>query len=199
MAKTLAFSVTAALGIALAACSGNATDTEENVLTANEVGTVDPMANTAMGGMNDSAAAAMPAADYVTQAAASDMFEIRSSELAADKAESAEVKELAQMLITDHTRSSNELKTIAASMQPQLDVPAALPAAMQSQIDQLEGASGAEFDRLYATQQVQAHQQALDLHRRYAEAGDAAQLKTFAERTAGVIEGHLERAQQLAR
>lgn len=199
MAKTLAFSVTAALGIALAACSGNATDTEENVLTANEVGTVDPMANTAMGGMNDSAAAAMPAADYVTQAAASDMFEIRSSELAADKAESAEVKELARMLITDHTRSSNELKTIAASMQPQLDVPAALPAAMQSQIDQLEGASGAEFDRLYATQQVQAHQQALDLHRRYAEAGDAAQLKTFAERTAGVIEGHLERAQQLAR
>lgn len=199
MAKTLAFSVTAALGIALAACSGNATDTEENVLTANEVGTVDPMANTAMGGMNDSAAAALPAADYVTQAAASDMFEIRSSELAADKAESAEVKELARMLITDHTRSSNELKTIAASMQPQLDVPAALPAAMQSQIDQLEGASGAEFDRLYATQQVQAHQQALDLHRRYAEAGDAAQLKTFAERTAGVIEGHLERAQQLAR
>lgn len=199
MAKTLAFSVTAALGLALAACSGNATDTEENVLTANEVGTVDPMANTAMGGMNDSAAAALPAADYVTQAAASDMFEIRSSELAADKAESAEVKELARMLITDHTRSSNELKTIAASMQPQLDVPAALPAAMQSQIDQLEGASGAEFDRLYATQQVQAHQQALDLHRRYAEAGDAAQLKTFAERTAGVIEGHLERAQQLAR
>jgi putative membrane protein len=199
MAKTLAFSATAALGLALAACSGNDTDTQDEVLTANELATVDPMANTAMGGMNDSAMAAMPAADYVTQAAASDMFEIRSSELAANNAESAAVKDFARMMITDHTRSSNELKTIAASMQPPLPIPTTLPPDMQSRLDQLEDANGAEFDRLYAAQQAQAHQQALDLHRRYAESGDAAQLKTFAGQTADVVQGHLERAQQLAR
>lgn len=192
MSKTISFATAAAVSFALAACGG--AETQEDVLTTNELTTLDPMADNMAAGTD---MAAVTAPDYVTQAAASDMFEIQSSELAANNAENPQVKDFARMMIADHTKSSNELKTLAASMQPQMTVPAALPPEMQSKIDQLKDANGADFDRMYLSQQIPAHEQALQLHRSYAQSGTEPQLKTFAQKTADVVQGHLTQAQQL--
>ena len=67
----------------------------------------------------------------------------------------------------------------------------------QALIRQLEGAEGAAFDRLYLQQQVTAHQQAVDMVRSYADAGDNARLQHWAAGALPVLQGHLQMAMQL--
>lgn len=200
MRNTLLVASVATLSLALAGCGRSNEQAADNAAATNEVGTIDNMGDANMADANAMAAAPAPASaqDYATQAAAADQFEIESSKLAADQAEDAKIKAFAKMLVADHTKSSNELKTIAASLKPALTVTPTLRPDMQSKLDALKDVKGADFDRLYATQQVAAHQEALALHQGFASAGQDAQLKTFASKTADVVQKHLTEAQGLA-
>ena len=64
-------------------------------------------------------------------------------------------------------------------------------------LDQLRKASGDEFDRLYVTIQVQAHQEAVSLFQNYAQNGDNQQLKQWAQKTLPDLQNHLQEAQKL--
>jgi putative membrane protein len=66
-------------------------------------------------------------------------------------------------------------------------------------VQQLQGTQGAEFDRVFAQQQLQSHQTAVELFRAYAQSGDNAQLKQWAAQTLPSLEEHLRQAQQLQR
>jgi putative membrane protein len=196
MSKTLSISTVAAVSFALAACGGGNT-AQDNVATVNEVGSIDdPMGN--MAGDNGMTMTALTAQDYATKAAESDQFEIQSSQLAANQAESADVKNFARMMIADHTKTTNELKTITASLQPPVTIAPTLRPDMQSKLDQLKDVRGSEFDSLYMTQQVAGHEEALALHRDFAANGQEAQLKTFAQNTSAAVQKHLTEAQQLS-
>lgn len=140
---------------------------------------------------------AMAASDYVANAAVGDLYEIEAARVAQQKSPTEEVKALAEMISTDHAKSSADLQTAIAQSGESLTAPTALPADKQALIDALNAASAAAFDGLYLTQQVQAHQQALTLHQSYAQNGDAASLKAFASATAPVIQRHLDQVRQL--
>jgi len=143
---------------------------------------------------------ALPRADipsFVESAAASDMYEIEAGKLGSDKASNPDVKSFAEMLVTDHTKSSAEMKAAASQARPGLTPLAALPADKQAKIDALKAASGEEFDRLFLTQQVEAHTAALQLLEAYASGGEAQSLKDFAAKTAPVVKAHLEKAKSL--
>ena len=136
---------------------------------------------------------------YVAKAAASDMYEIRSSELAMERARRPELREFARMLVADHRRTS-ELVMAAARADGLPPPPAMLEPAQRTMIRQLERARGGmAFDRAYANQQVIAHQQALALHRNYARRGDGPELRRVAASAVPIIEGHLMQARRLAR
>ena len=64
-------------------------------------------------------------------------------------------------------------------------------------LEQLRNASGDQFDRLYATIQVQAHQEAVSLFQNYAQNGDNPQLKQWAQKTLPDLQKHLQEAQKL--
>ncbi|MBP0441330.1 DUF4142 domain-containing protein [Tianweitania sediminis] len=132
--------------------------------------------------------------EFATMAASSDMLEIQSSELALQKAQNAEVKEFAQMMINDHTKASQELK--AAASQDGVTVPAEMLPKHAEQVQALNGASAAEFDEAYMDAQVAAHEEALNLMQTYAQNGEGA-TKAHAAKTAPVIEMHLEHAKKL--
>ncbi len=78
-------------------------------------------------------------------------------------------------------------------------MPATLDQQHQALLRRLQGAQGAEFDRLFAQQQLQSHQAAVDLFRAYAQSGDDARLKQWASQTLPSLEEHLREAQQLQR
>lgn len=143
------------------------------------------------------AAAPMTAADFVTKAASTDMFEIAEAKMARNKAASADVKKFAAMMIADHTKSTAGLKAAIAKSGQTLTPPAALAGDMQSKVDDLAKTTGADFDKAYVSQQVDAHTTALGVMRDYAASGDTPALKDFAGSTAPVVQTHLDMAQKL--
>ena len=139
----------------------------------------------------------MTAADFVTKAASTDMFEITEAKMAEKKATSPDIKAFAAMMIKDHTKSTADLKAAIAKSGQSLPPPAALPADMQSKVDDLVKTSGADFDKTYVTQQVDAHTTALGVMQGYAMAGDVPALKDFAGATSKVVHNHLDMADKL--
>ena len=134
-------------------------------------------------------------AGFGQAAAVSDMYEIESSKLALQRSKSAEVKQFAQMMIDAHTATSNQLKPLLmkANVQP----PAALDDRRKGMMENLTGASEADFDGRYLNQQTNAHQEALILMRGYAKDGDNAEIKQFAAATAPKVEEHLNHVKML--
>lgn len=149
------------------------------------------------------AAAAMPgdmtptaAQPYMMMAGASDLFEIQSSQIALQKSQNPEVRRFAQMLVDHHTQTTATLmqQAQAAGMTPP---PPELMPRQRAMIAQLNAADAASFDRVYLTQQVPAHQEALALHGNYAQRGDTPQLRTAAQGAVPIVQQHLTEAQRM--
>jgi putative membrane protein len=133
-------------------------------------------------------------ADFVKEAAVGDIFEIQSSQLAAQRANEA-TKAFASQMITDHQKTANELKSMVQS--GKADIPLDLDSSHQKMLDKLKGLNGADFTKQYCKDQVSAHKDAVSLFKRYAEGGDDAALKDWAGKTLPDLERHLEMAQNL--
>lgn len=143
-------------------------------------------------GINSALGISPSTADFVKQVAVSDMFEIESSKLAAEKADAA-TKAFAQQMIKDHTKTSTELKGIAQGA----EIPTAMDSSHQSKLDKLKGLSGPDFTKQYRSDQVSAHKDAVSLFERYANGGDNEKLKAWAAKTLPDLKHHLEMAQNL--
>lgn len=178
---------TATLGaLLLAACQQSGTSVSNNQTQGVTDETI--VENSAAANMTGAAASAMDQA-YVQNAAASDMFEIQSSQLALERGVSPAVKTYAQMMIDEHGKSSNELKTAAQGAG--IAVPATLPADKQAKIDALRGLSGEAFDRQYLADQRTGHQETLAKVNEYIAAAQPGPLKDHASRLTGVVQKHL--------
>ena len=147
-------------------------------------------------GVNSLIGVAPSSQDFVTQAAISDLFEIQSSQLAAERSDEA-TKAYAKKMIADHEKVSGELKDVIKSGQIKLDVPTALDSTHQGKLDKLKGLQGADFTKQYHDDQVTAHKTATDLYQRYGDGGDNAALKAFAVKTKPHLDEHLKMAQDL--
>jgi putative membrane protein len=135
---------------------------------------------------------------YLAQAGSSDQFEIQSSQLALQASQNAAVRNLANMFIADHTRSTQMLMSAAQSAGVPAPPPTLLPP-QQAMLDQLRSAgSGPTFDQAFQQIQIQAHQQALMLHQNYAAQGDVPALRTVAGQIVPVVQGHLQALQSMS-
>jgi putative membrane protein len=137
------------------------------------------------------------AQEFVMMAASSDMFEIQSSTIALEKAQSEEVKEFAQQMIDDHTKASTELKAAVESSEKDLEVPESMLEKHQEQVEALNSASGSAFDAAYLEAQTAAHEEAVALMTSYAKGGEEAELKAHAAKAQPIVEMHLEHVQKL--
>lgn len=135
--------------------------------------------------------------DFVTEAANSDLFEIESSHLALQKASDQGTKDFARTMITDHGKTSAELKSLVASGATKAKLPTALDSSHQSMLDKLQSLSGDDFTKQYHDDQVQGHEDAVDLFKRYAKGGKDEKLKDWAQKTLPTLKHHLQMAQAL--
>ncbi|MFL9827225.1 DUF4142 domain-containing protein [Rhodoplanes sp. SY1] len=140
--------------------------------------------------------AGVSTADFVRRAALGDMFEIQSSQLAREKAD-REGRAFSNTMIQAHTKTSNELKSLVQSGKVQAEVPTGLDQAHTQKLEQLRGLSGDAFEKAYQQMQVQAHQDAVALFTSYAQSGDNAELKQWAEKTLPELKQHLGMAEKL--
>lgn len=148
-------------------------------------------------GVNSALGISPTTQDFITQAAISDLFEIESSRLAVERATDAPTKTFAQQMITDHTKTTSELKGLLTTANLQVTPPAALDAAHQKKLDRLKGLNGADFTKAYHEMQEDAHEAAVSLFKRYASGGDVPALKDWAGRTLPALQHHLKMADEL--
>lgn len=184
-------SVLLAVSIAALALSG----CKKNDTPASDVAATTAAANDAM--VPEPAAATSPDQAFANDAAASDAFEIQSSQLIASKGQADKVKRYAAAMIKAHTDSTAKLKTAAASASPAITPQPALTPMQQQTLDALSAKSGADLDTTYAKAQVEAHQMTLDKLKAYSAAGGQATLKTFATGLIPVVTAHLNMAKAL--
>jgi putative membrane protein len=123
------------------------------------------------------------------------MFEIQSSQLAAAQAQGAGVKAFASQMVTDHTKTSSDLKPLA--QQANVPIPSALDSSHQSMLDKLRSLKGEDFTKQYLDDQVSAHKAAVSLFKRYGNGGDNQQIKSWASSTLPTLQHHLDMAQKL--
>lgn len=139
--------------------------------------------------------AKMDADEFVKKAAMGGMFEVQSSQIALDQAESDHVRTFAQEMVNDHEAANETLKSIAA--QAGIEVPAQLDQKHQAKLEKLQAAD-ANFEKQYVNMQVEAHDTAIKLYETYARDGDNEALKEFAQQTLPTLEEHHEDLSQLA-
>lgn len=134
---------------------------------------------------------------FVMTAAQGDLFEIASSQLALERAQSQEVKDFAQQMITDHTNTTEQLTPIAAELG--VTPPTEMAPMQQFMVAHLQTLQGANFDTAYMRHQVLSHQSAVEAFTTAAAGGVQNQsLVNFASQNLPTIEQHLTVAQQMA-
>jgi putative membrane protein len=146
-------------------------------------------------GVNSALGIAPKTEDFIKEAATSDMLEIGASKLAEQKGNADEKKFAAQM-ITDHTKTSSELKSMISGDMKRT-IPTALDDSSQKKLDKLRDAKPEDFASEYDPMQVSAHKDAVSLFERYAKEGDDPKLKDWAGKTLPALQHHLEMAQDM--
>jgi putative membrane protein len=146
-------------------------------------------------GVNSALGIAPKTEDFIKEAAMSDMLEIEAAKVAQQKGD-ADDKKFADMMITDHTKTSSELKSLTPA-DLKAAIPASLDASYQKKVDKLRDTKPEDFASEYDSMQVSAHKDAVSLFERYAKGGDNAALKDWAGKTLPALQHHLEMAQKL--
>jgi putative membrane protein len=147
-------------------------------------------------GVNSTLGISPTTQDFVTEAAIGDMFEIRSSQLAVQRADGP-TKAFAQLMIADHQKTSAELKAMIDAKTVNATVPADLDATHKKMLDKLGALNGADFIKQYHDDQANAHKGAVSLFKRYGEKGDNAPLKNWAAQTEMALAHHLDMAKEM--
>lgn len=135
--------------------------------------------------------------EFVQKAAMSDMYEAEAGKIASQKGQSDAVKQFGQKMTEAHTQTTEELKGIVQAEKIKVDLPTKLDGKHRRLIDDLNAATGADFDKTYVKQQIKVHGKAEELFENYADDGDNAAVKAFAAKTLPIIKQHLEEAKKL--
>jgi putative membrane protein len=130
--------------------------------------------------------------DFAVTAADGAMLEVQLGQLAKTNASSPEVKKFAQMMVTEHSKANDELKTIA--QQKNISLPATLGEDHQKKYEDLAKKKGLEFDKEYMDFMVKDHEDDLDAFEKQAEDGNDPELKSWAANKVSTLRNHLDMA-----
>ncbi|GAB3523258.1 DUF4142 domain-containing protein, partial [Emticicia fontis] len=134
-------------------------------------------------------------AELVVDLAGGGMFEVELAKVAVKKATSSEVKKFAQMMIDDHSKANDELKTLASNKN--IVLPTTLPDAHQKTLNEVSEKSGKDFDKKYMDEMVDDHKKDIDKFQKLADKGNDADLKAFASKTLPTLNHHKEEAERI--
>ncbi len=198
MRQLLLRSIAVAALVAVAACGQKADEQRPESQDQETTNIAQDVAGAATG-VATGAAGAMSTEAFVRDAAISGMYEIEAAKLALQRSQSPDVKAAAQMILRDHEAADKALKALVAGGKAPGPLPTALDERRKGMLDNLKGASAADFDDRYLDQQTMAHHEALLAFNGYSAAGDNPDLKAFAAQTAPKLEAHAESVTRLDR
>ena len=129
---------------------------------------------------------------FVQKAAQGGIAEVQLGQLAAQHAQSEEVKQFGQRMAGDHSAANNKLQQLAS--QKGITVPTDMEASSRREYDKLQKLSGAQFDREYMSAMVSDHNKDVKEFRSEAKTAKDPDIKAFASSTLPTLEDHLKAA-----
>ena len=127
---------------------------------------------------------------FLTEAASGGMAEVELGKIASSKAQNADVKKFAAMMVTDHSKANDDLKALA--VKKNITVPATPIAKHEAVIQKLQGLSGAEFDKAYVDDMLEDHEKDVAEFEKQSQSNPDADVKAFAAKTLPTLKKHLE-------
>jgi putative membrane protein len=123
--------------------------------------------------------------------------EVDLGKLAQQKSRNTQVRDFAAMMVRDHTKAAEELKTVAT--RANIDMAQIDPDAGDNKDvhDRLAKLSGMEFDREYMQMMVDKHEKTVNELEDKAEGADNDHVKQWAARTLPTVKKHLEQARAI--
>jgi putative membrane protein len=134
---------------------------------------------------------------FVTKAAQGGMAEVELGQLASQNAESQEVKDFGQRMVTDHSKANDQLKQLAE--QKGVTLATDLPAKEKATKDKLSKLKGEQFDRAYMKHMVMDHQKDVAEFKKASTSAKDPDVKNFASQTLPTLEDHLKEAQKVSK
>lgn len=131
---------------------------------------------------------------FAQAAAEGNIMEIRLGELAQTNGLTAEVKSLGTMMVTDHTKANDELKTLAAKKN--ISLPSGMSEKAQKHYDMLAKKQGRDFDKAYSKCMVHDHKKDICKFKKEAKKGEEPELKQWASNMLPTLEHHKQMSEE---
>jgi putative membrane protein len=137
------------------------------------------------------------AKEFIKDAAQANSAEIALSQVAQAKAQNSDVKQLAQMMVTDHQTCNQTLQGIAQAHGVAIDQ--SLDWVNQHEVNRLQKADTADFDKDYTKIMLKDHVKAIKMFQKAADEVKDSDVKEFAANTLPTLRNHLRHAEDAAR
>jgi putative membrane protein len=133
---------------------------------------------------------------FIKQTGESGMAEVKIATLGTQKAERADVKDFATMLVTDHTKLNEELAALALSKK--VDISAVISADASDAFKNLEQETGKDFDKAFLSHMERSHKKSIDNFEAIEKDAADSELKAWVSKTLPSLRMHLEKVKELA-
>lgn len=133
--------------------------------------------------------------EFAVAAADGGMFEVQLGELAEKNAVSKDVKDFGSMMVKDHSKANDELKTLAA--QKNITLPATLSEDKQKKYNDIAAKKGKDFDKAYVSLMVDDHKMDIKEFEEASKDAKDAEVKSWAAGKLPTLNHHLETVQNL--
>lgn len=138
-----------------------------------------------------------PDQTFYDKAAQGGMAEVAAAKLAQSKAQRADVKQFADMMVKDHGKANAKLQALATKKSVKL--PASTDAKHKAASKELEGLSGAAFEEAYIRGQIEDHENTVELLKYEIDSGADPDAKAFANEILPTVQAHLKEILRIAK
>lgn len=134
-------------------------------------------------------------ANFMVEACNGSMMEVELGKIAKEKGVDPMVKNYGTMMVTDHSKANDELRSLAVTKN--VTLPGSISNDMQKHINDMNQKSGKDFDKDYIDMMVNDHKDDISKFEHTAEKGKDSDLRTWASTTLMTLRMHLDSAQYI--
>ena len=135
-------------------------------------------------------------ASFLKKAAQSGLFEVSGGNLALKKSKNSEVQKFAKMMVQDHSKSGQKLKTLA--QKKNVELPTEPNFMQKGSLMLLNTYDTKSFDQSYSENiGVEAHEKTVELYEEAIKSAEDAEIKQYATEGLPIVKHHLEMARKL--
>ena len=127
---------------------------------------------------------------FVKEAVKANAKEVKLGQIAASKGSTAEVRQLGQMMVDDHTKAGNEIKSLGERKGIKFKEPD-MDEEFKKCSDDLSKKTGKDFDKAYTEMMVKDHKKVISEFKKEKDSGKDSDIKSWASTTLPALEHHL--------